>query len=243
MATKEVRYKEKTFPISYKIANPNKKRDFIVLHGWGSNKEIMHNTFKNGLLEYRHIYIDLPGFGKSLNDEVLTTSDYKKILDIFLKELNSKKEIIAGHSFGGKVATLLEPEILVLLSSAGIPVKKSLKVKAKITAFKMLKKMGFGGLYKLFATKDVKGMKKNMYETLKNVVDEDFSDIFRTFNSKTLIFWGKEDKTTPLICGETINRLIQGSQFFPLPGDHFFFVNNSEKILKILSKEVIDANL
>jgi hypothetical protein len=34
-----------------------------------------------------------------------------------------------GHSFGGKIAVRLQPKLLILLSSAGIPKKKSLKTR------------------------------------------------------------------------------------------------------------------
>ena len=59
-------------------------------------------------------------------------------------------------------------------------------------------------------------MSKIMYETLKNVVDEDFSDIFASLNSNALIFWGISDDATPLSSGETIAKLIKNSQFYSL---------------------------
>jgi pimeloyl-ACP methyl ester carboxylesterase len=120
LATKSVSIDNKTFDISYEIINPSCKKDIIFLHGWGSNKDIMKNVFSTYLENFRHIYIDLPGFGKSPNAYELTTLKYVKITDEFLKLLNSTKDIIAGHSYGGKVATLLNPANLVLLSSAGI---------------------------------------------------------------------------------------------------------------------------
>ena len=154
----------------------------------------------------------------------LHTKDYCEIVKSFLKNLDVKPEIVVGHSFGGKVATMLEPKNLVLLSSAGVVVKKPLFIRVKIMIFKFLKLLGFGFLYKFFATKDVKGMSKEMYETLKNVVDEDFTDIFAAFNGKAFIFWGESDSATPLKSGEKISRLIKDSRFYPLKGDHFFFL-------------------
>ncbi len=236
MAIRDIFYKEKHFRISYEIANKDKPVDLVVLHGWGSNKEIMKQSFGDKMKGFRHIYIDLPGFGKSSNDFILDSFDYAKIIDIFLKEIKVKKDIVMGHSFGGKIATVLNPNLLVLLSSAGIVLPKSLNIKIKIATFKVLKNIGFGGFYKFFATKDAKDMKKNMYETLKRVVDEDFSDIFRNFKNDTLIFWGRYDDATPLKTAEEINRLIKNSKLYMLEGDHFFFIKNSrfisEKILE-----------
>ena len=89
MASKKINIENKSFDISYEIVNPTAKKDFVVLHGWGSNKELMKNAFSSFLAEYRHIYIDLPGFGKSTNTYELKTSDYYKIIEEFLKQLNS----------------------------------------------------------------------------------------------------------------------------------------------------------
>ena len=71
MALKRISFNSEDFDISYEIINKDAKKDLIILHGWGANKELMKNSFGSGLKDYRHIYIDLPGFGKSSNDYIL----------------------------------------------------------------------------------------------------------------------------------------------------------------------------
>ena len=230
MAVKEVKYGGKIYRISYETANPANKDVALFLHGWGANKEIMKKAFGMYFKDFRHVYVDMPGFGASSMHGALATKDYAKIIKSFLDELGASPKIIFGHSFGGKVATLLNPEYLALLSSAGIVAKKPLWVRFKIALFKFLKLFGLGFLYKFFATKDVKGMSKTMYETLKNVVDEDFSSKFADFGGKAFIFWGEEDKATPLKSGERVSRLIKNSEFHALKGDHFFFLLHARYI-------------
>ena len=230
MAVKEIKYGGKIYRISYETANPADKDVALFLHGWGANKEIMKKAFGMYFKDFRHVYVDMPGFGASSMHGALATKDYAKIMKSFLDELGASPKIIFGHSFGGKVATLLNPEYLVLLSSAGIVAKKPLWVRFKIALFKFLKLFGLGFLYKFFATKDVKGMSKTMYETLKNVVDEDFSSKFADFGGKAFIFWGEEDKATPLKSGERVSRLIKNSEFHALKGDHFFFLLHARYI-------------
>ena len=77
----------------------------------------MKQGFGTELKSMKHIYIDMPGFGKSSNEYVLTTIDYAHIMKIFLNKLdiNPNDVTIAGHSFGGKVATALIPKTLILL--------------------------------------------------------------------------------------------------------------------------------
>ena len=231
MASRAVKYGSDEYEISYEVVNPKCKKVVLFLHGWGANKEIMKKAFGHYLSEFCHVYIDMPGFGKSSIFKPLKTSDYAKIVSNFCDELQIKPDIIAGHSFGGKVATLLKPPYLVLLSSAGIVVKKPFIVRAKIAIFKILKIFGFGKFYKLFATKDVSGMSRVMYETLKNVVDEDFTKHFADFG-------GENDKATPVTSGESIDRLIKNSSFFPLSGDHFFFLLHAKFISDEIEKGI-----
>jgi non-heme chloroperoxidase len=69
VAIKSVQYGHSTFNVSYEIINPTAKKDIVFLHGWGSNKEIMKNAFKDDLKFFRHIYVDLPGFGNSSSNQ------------------------------------------------------------------------------------------------------------------------------------------------------------------------------
>ena len=240
MASKEIYYKDRSFQLSYELVNPAQKDVLLVLHGWGSNKEIMKQAFGKLLPDYKHIYLDMPGFGKSTNEMILTTEDYGKIVQLFLDALKVKAKIAMGHSFGGKVSTLLDTPCLILLSSAGIVTEKPWSVKVKIATFKLLKPLGFAKIRQLFVAPDAQGMSHEMYETFKNVVDEDFEDSFSASKSKALCFWGKEDTATPLYTGEKIDELIADSEFYPLDGDHFFFLKHANFIAETITQQCKD---
>ncbi|MDM5271972.1 alpha/beta hydrolase [Sulfurovum sp. zt1-1] len=242
MASKEIIYNNQPFQLSYELLNPSANDAILILHGWGSNKEIMKQAFGKTLSEYKHIYLDMPGFGKSSNEIILTTEDYGKIVNLFLKALGITPKIAMGHSFGGKVATLLNTPCLVLLSSAGVVTEKPWSVKVKIATFKMLKPLGFKKLRDIFRSADVTGMSHEMYETFKNVVDEDFEHEFARSRSKALCFWGKEDTATPLYTGEKIAGLISNSKFYPLDGDHYFFLQHKDFIEQTIIKECKEQN-
>jgi pimeloyl-ACP methyl ester carboxylesterase len=212
MAVKSIQYNQHTFDISYEIVNPQATVDLIVLHGWGSNKNLMKQTFSPYMQTFRHIYIDLPGFGNSTCSAALTTADVARIVELLMIHMNASKDIILGHSFGGKVALLLEPKVLVLVASAGIYTPKSLKVQAKIALFKTLKPFGFSKLRSLFVADDAKQLSEYMYQTFKNVVNEDFSDEFAKFDEKALLFFGKDDTATPLDSAKKIDALINDSK-------------------------------
>ncbi len=232
MALKQVDYNGETFRLSYDIVNPEKERSILFLHGWGSNKELMKQAFGTGLANFEHIYLDLPGFGKSSNDTILTTHDYAAIVGEFLRLLNKRPTAIAGHSFGGKVATLLQPDRLILLSSAGIVMPKPLKVRAKIALFKLLKPFGGDELRKFFVSADAAGMEPNMYETFKNVVDENFKSSFASYSNPALICWGMEDRATPLAAGREIAETMLDATLHIFEGDHYFFLKRKEEVLR-----------
>ncbi len=242
MAIRNIKFKNRDFKIAYEVVNPTKNINIIFLHGWGSNKEVMQIAFQDKFTNFRHIYLDLMGFGKSENNYILTTKDYFEISDNFLNELKINKDIVVGHSFGGKVATLLNPKLLILLSSAGIIEKKSFIIKMKILLFKLLKNIGLNKFRNFFVSSDGKNLSEPMYETFKNVVNENFENYFANYNGETVIFWGIEDKATTLQSGKKIASLIKNSQFFELEGEHYFFLKNSNFISKEIEKKIYNNN-
>ncbi len=232
MAIKSIQYNQHTFDISYEILNPNAEVDLIILHGWGSNKGLMKQAFASQMDAFRHIYIDLPGFGASTCSVALHTKDYARIVELFMIHINASKDIILGHSFGGKVALLLDPKVLILVGSAGIYIDKPIKIKAKILLYKMLRMIGLTKFRSLFVAEDAKSLSKQMYQTFKNVVDEDFADEFSTYSGKALLCWGKEDTATPLSSAQKIDELINDSKLVVYEGDHYFFMTQAKEVSK-----------
>ena len=242
MAIFEVNFENESYDLAYEVLNLEKEKILLILHGWGANKELMKQAFAKNFKEYKHIYVDLFGFGKSSIKKDLDSFEYAKLLAKFISEKNYKIDTIMGHSFGGKLSALLCKELdiknLILLSSAGIKWEKSFKIKAKIALFKAFKFLGFSKLRKYFVSKDVKGMSELMYKTFKRVVDEDFSEIFASLKTNALIFWGEDDSATPLKSGEKIHSLIKDSKFYSLKGDHFFFLKEAKSIDEFCKKEL-----
>lgn len=242
MALASIVYENDSYDLSYEILNLNQKKTILILHGWGANKELLKQAFAKVLDDFCQVYLDLPGFGNSSAAKALKSTDYVAIIKEFLKEKKLNIDIFLGHSFGGKIAALLvfdlqnENKKLVLLSNSGILVEKSLKIRFKIAFFKILKKLGFGKFYRYFTSKDALNLSPLMYQTFKNVVDEDLSEIFSKITAKSIIFWGVSDTATPLKSGELMHKLIKNSEFYPLEGDHFFFLKHSAFIAEKLKE-------
>jgi non-heme chloroperoxidase len=240
VAIKSIQYKHQTFQISYEILHPEKSKPLIFLHGWGSNKELMKKSFEKTMDTFRHVYIDLPGFGNSTCNIPLETEDYANILELFLAQINANQDhMILGHSFGGKVALLLNPKILILVGSSGIPVPKPLKIKAKIALFKMLKFLGFSKLRSFFVAEDAKKLNAIMYQTFKNVVNEDLTAAFKAYSGKALLCWGRDDTATPLYTAKKIGKLIADSRLVVYNGDHYFFMKQAGAVAREIETTVL----
>ena len=241
MAVKSLQYKQHTFSISYEIINPTAHIDLIFLHGWGSHKNLMKHAFGAHLQQFRHIYIDMPGFGNSTCNMALTTEDYATILESFLSMIEADKTVILGHSFGGKVATLLQPDVLILVASAGILVPKPFKIRAKIALFKVLKWTGLTQLRRFFVAPDAQGLSQPMYETFKSVVNEDFSEKFRAYKGKALLCFGTQDTATPLWTAHKIAELMNAARVVEFDGDHYFFLEQASSVAKEIEKTVLES--
>lgn len=241
MAVKSLQYKQHTFSISYEIINPTSHIDIIFLHGWGSHKNLMKHAFGGELSQFRHIYIDMPGFGNSTCNMTLTTEDYATILESFLSMIEADKTVILGHSFGGKVATLLHPDVLVLVASAGILVPKPFKIRAKIALFKLLKLTGLTQLRRFFVAPDAQGLSQPMYETFKNVVNEDFTDKFRAFKGDALLCFGRQDTATPLWTAYKMAEVMECARVVEFDGDHYFFLEQSSVVAKEIEMTVLKS--
>ena len=242
MAVKPVTHRGETLRIAYDILHPEAKKDLVILHGWGSDKELMKRAFGGAFTDWRHIYVDLPGFGKSENPLVLESGDYAEIVAKLLESLGARPDAAVGHSFGGKVATLLDPQRLVLLSSAGIVLPKPLSVRAKIALFKLLKPFGGGRFRHLFASADAAKMPQNMYETFKKVVDEDFSSKFAAYDKPALLCWGSRDTATPPEAGRRIAELMPDARLKFFDGDHYFFLQRPAETIATM-KEFFDETV
>ncbi|STQ87108.1 alpha/beta hydrolase [Helicobacter muridarum] len=231
MAQKNIQYEDCTLRIAYSIIDNQANKNMLFLHGWGSNKEIMRTAFSKYFKNFNHIYVDLPHFGGSEALVFLDTYGYAKVINEFLNHISINGvagcDVVVGHSFGGKVALLLQKEI-ILLSSAGILLPKSLKIKLKILFAKLAKILGIRASF--LRADDAKGLSPIAYEIFKCVVGEDFYEEYANFYKKATIFWGKDDKATPLKSFQIICSIMPSAKSYVLDGDHYFFLQQAREI-------------
>lgn len=226
------------------------KKEIIFLHGWGNSS----STFKHQvdyLKDKYHIYlIDLPGFGKS--NEQLTPynlNDYVKLIKEFIQKKEIIDPILIGHSFGGRVIIkYLQKNYLnkiILIASAGIKTKKTLKQKTNILIYKIKKKwyqitknyVEYNHLIKVSGSIDYQNSTKILKETMVKIINEDLTSSLNKITSNTLLIWGAKDTETKIEQAYKFKKLIKNSilTVFENAG-HFVHIEEKENVNELIEK-------
>lgn len=230
--------------IHYEETGDSSNPPVILLHGWGCNHTTVRSIAKI-LEETRHVFnVDLPGHGASQEPQtVWNSNDFAQFVENFRKKMNIEKPSLVGHSFGGRTsiayASQYPVEKLVLVDSAGITPKRSLKYYYKVYSYKLLKKLiltiygkekGNLKLEKQLKKKgsaDYQAASPKMRAIMSRCVNEDLRKIMPRIQTPTLLIWGETDTATPLSDAKIMEKNIPdaGLVSFPACG-HYSFLDN-----------------
>ena len=235
--------KIKGLKINYVQYGNKKKKDVVLLHGWGQNISMMDLIGKKLESECYITNIDLPGFGDSEEPkEAFTIYDYANIVKEVLKELKIKDPIMVGHSLGGSVSIVYSSENnidrLVLLGS---PFKrKDRRNSLKSRFFKFLKKIPilnkleeFGK--QLFGSSDYKRASKIMRDTLVNIVNEDISDNLYKIEKPTLLIWGSNDMAANIEDAKEAENKMKDAALIEYEGcGHYAYLEKLDQTVEVI---------
>ena len=218
-------------------------KDILLLHGWGQNIEMMKMLGDNFSDRFRITILDFPGFGFSEEpSESWNIKDYADMLEEFINELDIKKPIIMGHSFGGRVAIRYSAdhvvEKIVLFGSPCVREDTELPLSVKI--LKGIKKLpgmdNIGEFAKNFiGSRDYKAASPIMRQTLVNVVNEDLSKYAKEIDCPTLLIWGENDDEAPVSDAKILEGIMVDAALIVLPGTHYAYIENLGQVVNILN--------
>ena len=162
---------------------------------------------------------------------------------VSIKELDIKKPIIIGHSFGGRLAIRYASnhavDKIVLFGAPCIRVEEELPLSVKI--LKLIKKLPlmdkFGEYMKKYiGSRDYKAASPIMRQTLVNVVNEDLSNYAKQIEEPTLLIWGDKDQEAPLDLAKDLEKIMYDAALIVLPGTHYAYIENLQNVVNILDK-------
>ena len=130
--------------LHYKVIGQG--RPLLLLPGWGCGIEHFNKLQEHLAKNFTTYAIDLPGFGLSdAPPTIWGNTEYANLVTKFINAIKIISPVLIGHSFGGKIiielvaSGLINAERIVLISSAGVKLPKSLKLILKIYFFKFIK--------------------------------------------------------------------------------------------------------
>lgn len=225
----------------------------VLLHGWGCSWEIFAPIIGELSRDFQLIIPDLPGFGGSSlplkkNNEAWSSQEYLVWLQEFLQQVvKDEKYVIGGHSFGGKLATLLaskQPQNLkglMVSDASGLPDDLTPKefISYTLSGFtpSFIKRMIPQSLKnKLLKTAEIatdyQAASSELQAVLRKIVRENIAADLAKITVPTLVCWGERDKTTPIHQGEKMAQLISGSVFIRFTqSQHYPFIDESSKFI------------
>ncbi|MGN1355076.1 MAG: alpha/beta fold hydrolase [Bacilli bacterium] len=218
-------------------------KDVLLLHGWGQNIQMMKPIGDNLCSNHRITIIDFPGFGESDEPSTpWTIDDYSLLIESLVRELNIRKPIVMGHSFGGRVAIHFSAnnpiEKLVLFGSPCIRENKKLPLSTRILKkLKTLPGMDKLGeeMKKYIGSRDYKAASPIMRQTLVNVINEDLSSYARKIEEPTLLIWGEADTEAPVDDARELEKIMIDAALIILPGTHYAYLENLGQVINILN--------
>ena len=238
--------------LSYKKYGDGKEI-IVILPGWGETRNTFLEMINILMIDYTVYIIDYPGFGDTpFPNHDLTMDNYAEMVIKFLNDLNITNPIIIAHSFGGRISILLASKYnipiknLILIDSAGIIPKMTLKKKFRLNLYKTLQSLANylpkkikckfkTYLFNKFSSSDYQSLDENMRQTFKNIVNLDLTKYLSSINTNTLILWGEKDIDTPLKDGKLMHKKITNSELIIFPNcTHYCYLENTYVIIKII---------
>lgn len=224
----------------------------LLLHGWGADITLYQGIIDTLAKGRRVIALDMPGFGKTPEPPgPWCVDDYVDFVLKFIETFEVKRISIVVHSFGGRVFFKMNSrknlpftiEKAVLIDSAGILPKKTLKQKINLRCYKIGRAvMSTRVLHFLYpdavddmrrrrGSADYNNATPTMRATLVKVVNEDLEPFIHLVKCPTLLIWGDRDTATPLADGKRMEELIPDAGLVVCEGaGHFSFAEQAAKV-------------
>lgn len=216
----------------------------VLMHGWGCTHETVKSIADVCKHTHRVISVDFPGFGKSSEPrQVWGVEDYAELIGHLIEVEHAENPILIGHSFGGRVAIVLGSRSgvnkIVLVDSAGVKPRRSLRYYFKVYSFKTAKwfvnllyskekaAKKIDAMRGRRGSSDYAGASSQMRAIMSRVVNEDLCHLMPEIKAPTLLIWGKNDTATPLADAQKMERLIPDAGLVAFEGcGHYCFLEN-----------------
>lgn len=252
-------YHYRNLSVSYNRVGVQSKKTLIILHGWGSSKQVMMPLAKE-LSEIRDCYVfDLPGFGNSSVPELPWSVDnYADLIQEFIADLEFDSVDLLVHSFGGRIALKLcaRPNAkqlidkVLITGGAGMKPKRGWKYYIRKYTAKLLKApflilpsslrektLGWlrnTSLWKSLGSSDYSKLEGIMRETFVKTVTEYLEPCLPEIPHEVLLLWGENDEAAPLYQAKRMKEGIEHAELVVIDhAGHYAFLDRPSHFASI----------
>ena len=251
--------KIKDVSINYEVFGEGKP--LLLLHGWGACINSMAPIWQFFKSKFKVYVLDFPGQGNGSGDMKTPWGipEYADMVLEFMKKLNIKNPDVIAHSFGGRVTIYLASKYnelfnkIVLVDTAGVRPKLSLKKKFKIYMFKcgkvILKYTTSKDKYeeklnefrKKFGSSVYSKIKSDVIrQTFSKVINLDLTNNLKDIKNSVLLMWGENDTDTPLYMAKIMEKNIKDSGLVVLKNaGHFSYIDKASEFNLIVDKFLV----
>lgn len=222
--------------INYDFFNNRNADTILFLHGWGGNKFSFQQTINLLKNQFNILTITMPTIEQTTS--VWNMFDYVQVVQNILSLHNIYNPVVICHSFGFRVAMLLNKKIkikkIVVTGGAGL-IKNNIFLKIIKNNNKILiKNDKFKYLFKNIASSDYLNLSKTNKETFKNIVNLNLRFACK-FDCPMLLFWGKKDTDTKPWIAKHIQRYNKTYSIMT-NSDHFAYIKENAKFNNLVLK-------
>ncbi|MBQ3669021.1 MAG: alpha/beta hydrolase [Clostridia bacterium] len=232
-------------------------RTVLLLHGWGGSRKSWLPVERDLKPDMRVINLDFPGFGESTEpNRPWSVTEYRDITLALIDHLKIDSLELIAHSFGGRVALMLNEARPLLVSKqvltgcaglvnrdaqGGGMAHRLSKVYDNALSRRLLGEKGVDKIKNAvrshFGSEDYKNASPMMRECFKLVVNQNLGYCLSGIKASTLLIWGRNDTATPLWMGERMEREIDDSALIVFENSgHFAYLEQYARFIAIVKQ-------
>ena len=244
-------------------------QDIVLLHGWGFNSAVWHKVADELAENFRVTLIDLPGFGRSVDEKI--AYDINALVDLLVKVI-PQNSILLGWSMGGLIAQAIAlkyplylNKLILLSSNAQFMVSESWpnamkasvlegfiedlvgNFKKTLQVFLMLQAQGGDNARdvirelkaKLFAFGDPD--EDALRGGLLLLKNTSFVSQLENFKLPVYLMYGRLDTMVPLVAAKTMAEKISQSKLHVFESSaHAPFISHHDEFMKVLKGYILE---
>jgi pimeloyl-ACP methyl ester carboxylesterase len=196
----------------------------VWLHGWARNSEdfraVARELARRGVAS---VALDLPGFGASAPPSVAGGArHYAELVLPTLREIANEPLVLVGHSFGGRVSTVIastNPEVVRSLVLSSVPLLRVTSPLNSPRGYRIVRRLYARGLVsdarmevarQKYGSLDYRRAQGVMRDVLVSSVNESYEAELSRIHVPVVFLWGENDLDVPFEIARRSAVLLEG---------------------------------